>query len=187
MNAVAAAAATALVLVGLLGLLAVPIDLRFALGGAVRSRLELAWGFGLWRGELHGRRGHASRPSRGRWADPAAWVRAWREGLGDRVPPLLRSLRRGVRVRELRLRARVGLDDPADTGMLVGWAAPLLAMALAAPPLDVHLEPDFAREILDGEARGELRAFPLLLLPPLLRFVLSPTTVRALRGLWSGR
>jgi hypothetical protein len=90
-------------------------------------------------------------------------------------------------VRELRLRARVGLGDPADTGLLVGWAAPLLAMARAAPRLDLHLEPDFAREILEGEARGELRAFPLLVLPPLLRFALSSSTVRGVRALRSRR
>jgi hypothetical protein len=183
----AAVAATALVCFGLLGLLAVPVDLRFAVGPTARPRLELAWAFGLWRGELQGRRGSVRRRSRGRWSEAAAWARAWREGLGERLPRLLRSLRRGVRVRELRLRARVGLGDPADTGLLVGWAAPLLAMARAAPRLDLHLEPDFAREILEGEARGELRAFPLLVLPPLLRFALSSSTVRGVRALRSRR
>jgi hypothetical protein len=184
---VGTAAVVALGLVGLLGLLAVPVDLRFAFGAVERSHLELAWGFGLWRGELRGRPGSVRRRSRGRWSQPAVWVRAWREGLGDRVLPLLHSLRRGVRVREVKLRARVGLGDPADTGMLVGFAAPLLTLARAAPGLDLRLEPDFAREVLEGEARGELRAFPLLVLPPLLRFALSPTTVRAVRALRSRR
>ena len=179
--------AAAVVALALLGLLAVPVDLRFAFGAAARSHLEIAWGFGLWRGELRGRPRAERRRSSGRWSEPAAWVRAWREGLGDRVPPLLRSLRRGVRVREVKLRARVGLGDPADTGILVGFAAPLLTMARAAPRLDLRLEPDFAREVLEGEARGELRAFPLLVLPPLLRFALSPTTVRAVRALRSRR
>jgi hypothetical protein len=71
--------------------------------------------------------------------------------------------------------------------MLVGWAAPLLAVARAAPGMDLRLEPDFAREVLEGEGRGELRAFPLLVLPPLLRFALSPGTVRAVRALRSRR
>lgn len=182
-----AAAVAALALVGLLGLLAVPVDLRFALGAAALPHLEVAWGFGLWRGELRGRPGSVRTRSRGRWSDPAAWVRAWREGLGERVPPLLRSLRRGVRVREVKLRARVGLGDPADTGMLVGCVAPLLGVARAAPGLDLRLEPDFVREVLEAEARGELRAFPLLVLPPLLRFALSPSTVRGVRALRSRR
>jgi hypothetical protein len=177
----------AVVALALVGLLAVPVDLRFAVGAAARSHLEVAWGFGLWRGELRSRQGSGRRRSRRRWSEPAAWVRAWREGLGERVPPLLRSLRRGVRVREVKLRARVGLGDPADTGMLVGFAAPLLTVARAAPGLDLHLEPDFAQEVLEGEARGGLRAFPLLVLPPLLRFALSPSTVRAVRVLRSRR
>lgn len=182
-----AAAAVAVALFGLLALLAVPVDLRFAFGAMERSHLEVAWGFGLWRGELRGRARSDRARSPRRWSQPAAWVRAWRAGLGDRVLRLLRSLRRGVRVREVKLRARVGLGDPADTGMLVGWAAPLLAVARAAPGLDLRLEPDFAREVLEGEARGELRAFPLLVLPPLLRFALSPATLRALRALRSRR
>jgi hypothetical protein len=184
---VEAAAVVALALVGLLGLLAVPVDLRFAFGAAARSHLEVAWGFGLWRGVLRGRPGSAQGGSRRRWSEPAAWVRAWREGLDERVPPLLRSLRRGVRVREVKLRARVGLGDPADTGMLVGFAAPLLGVARAAPRLDLRLEPDFTREVLEGEAQGQLRAFPLLVLPPLLRFALSPSTVRAVRALRARR
>jgi hypothetical protein len=178
----AAAFSAALILV-CAGLLAVPLDLRFAVGVDSRPRVEIGWLFGLVRRGFRADRG--SRRGRKPPASPRPWMRAWRAGLGDGIPRLLRSLRRGVRVRRLHLRARVGLGDPAETGLLVGWAAPLLAVVRAPPALDLRLEPDFAREVLEGEARGELRTFPLLVLPPLLRFALSPATMRALRALRS--
>jgi hypothetical protein len=182
---VTAAALSAAAVLACAGLLVIPLDLRFALGSGSLPRVEVEWLFGLLRTGLRtgGGPGRRGRPP----ASIDRWLRAWRAGLGDGVPRLLRSLRRGVRVRRMQLRARVGLGDPAETGFLVGWAAPLLAVARAAPALDLRLEPDFAREVLEGEAHGELRAFPLLVLPPLLRFALSPATLRSLRALRSRR
>jgi hypothetical protein len=156
----------------------------FAFGAEPSARIELAWLFGAWRSDLR-RPGSASRGRRR--APPARWVLLWRGDHADRLLRLARSLRRAVRVKELCVRARVGLGDPAETGMLMGWAAPLLVVARAVPGMDVRIEPDFVSSVLEGEARGELRACPLLVLPPLLRFALSPGTLRSLRALGRGR
>ena len=172
-------------------LLAVPVELRFWLGGGAGapSRVEVAWLFGWVRRELR-RTARGSGPRR--WPR-VPWARLrelrgiWEAGLGRRCTRLLRSLRRWIRIRKMRVRARFGLGDPADTGMLLGHLHALAAAAAAAlPGLDLRLEPDFQEAVLAGDVAGDLRIVPLGALPLLVAFALSPSTLRAVRVLRRG-
>jgi hypothetical protein len=105
------------------------------------------------------------------------------EGFGWRLLRLARDLLRRVYVRDLSLRVRVGLDDPADTGRLWGVVGPLAAALPRPAAARVAVAPEFAREALEIDGRGSVRIVPLRLLLVLLVFALSPVTLRALHAM----
>jgi hypothetical protein len=173
-------------LAGLAALLAVPTDLRFHVASGAPPRLRLEWLFG-WFGRNLAR--PASRPSPPR---RLGWLRAlidaWNADLQARAMLLLRRLSRALRVRELRVHARFGLSDPAETGRAWGVVAPLLAQAARSwPTVDLRVEPDFLEVGFAGEARGTLRVWPLRVLPPLVAFGASAPVRRALLRLRAAR
>ena len=194
--------AALLVVAVLLGLavllLAVPVGLEFRLEGIepFQGRFAVRWLFGLVRfrievprpGKPSPRRKAKPKPpeekkeanERGRRAHVLAALR--RAEFRERVYRLLQDLLRVARLRDLRLRLRVGLGDPADTGLL--WAAlgPLGAMAQGLRSAEVRIEPDFLEPALDVQAQGRLRAIPLQLLALAVAFALSPPSIRAWRA-----
>jgi hypothetical protein len=90
---------------------------------------------------------------------------------------LVRALLAQTLVRELTIRARAGLDDPADTGMLWGALAPLLAWA-GAHPGSLDLQPEFAGSCLEVRGSGRFTLVPARYLLVLAMFVLNPRTWR---------
>lgn len=107
------------------------------------------------------------------------------EGFLGNVARLLRGLFGPIRVQLLRIDLVIGLSDPAETAEAVGllWAALFPLEALA--PLRARIVPTFSEEKLAGSAEGRLRFVPIKIVPPLARFLLSPSTLRA--GLWAIR
>jgi hypothetical protein len=86
---------------------------------------------------------------------------------------------RRIHVRELDGVLRVGLDDPADTGMLYSSLWPLL-IPLNLPGLDrMQLALGFEGRVLRFVGRGDVRIVPIEMLPPLLAFIFSPAGFRA--------
>jgi hypothetical protein len=189
------------VLLGLAALLAVPVELAFRVAGpeAASGSLAVGWLFGLVRHSVRYPRPDPPRPRRrrrrrarareGRRASSGRRAldvlrqepfrrRAWR---------LARDLARALRPRDLRLRLRLGLGDPADTGRLWGLLGPLAAVAGATPLAEVRLEPEFLEPALELEASGRVRVVPLRLLALAAGFALSPSTLRALGTLRGGR
>jgi hypothetical protein len=181
------------VLASLLALLAVPLDLAFSLQrreGRQEASGTLRWLFGLVRVRLRRPRRRArGAPERtgakrgrrqGRGARRMmAMLRI--DGFRTRLLRLARDLLRRIRVRDLSLRVRLGLDDPADTGRLWGVVGPLAAILPWPRDARVAVEPDFGGEALEIDGRGDIRVVPLQLLWAILVFALSPVTLRALR------
>lgn len=180
-------------LAGLLALLAVPLELAFSVrrhGGRREGRGSLRWLFGLVRVRLGGpgervragpgrpaaRRPRARRPRRGGGGARRMLALVQVEGFGSRLLRLARDLFRRIRIQELSLRIRLGLDDPADTGRLWAVVGPL---AMLPGLRRVAIEPEFAAETCELDGRGRIRIVPLRLLSVLLRFALSPVTLRA--------
>lgn len=174
-----------LVIVGIGGLLAIPLDVSVSYESetAAPPRAEFVWLFGLLRRTVHAGKGKdraAKRPRGPRRSLPWRRLRElWDEGLSERVAALLRSLRGAIAVRELCARVRVGTGDPAETGRLMGVLFPLrAALVFAFPAADVSIEPDFLGERSDADVHGGVRIVPLTALPPILRFALAPITLR---------
>ena len=155
--------------------LAVPLELAARFDTAMRGqvKLQIAWLFGLVRLQpvLTAGRPSASdhpKPKRQRRSTGRPPLAVLRRGLG-----FLRDLLALIRVRRAELELRVGTDDPAVTGEIIGATAPLVAVANALPRTRLAVTPDFTTSILSARGEAEIRFVPLALVPPMLRFALS--------------
>lgn len=196
--------ATAPVAVALLAglaalLLAVPVDVAFRLEriAAFNGQIALRWLFGLVRFRIR-IPGAGKPPSQPKALRRAAGVQQVAEKRGRRanVPAALRqaAFRRRVyrlladvvaaaHLRQLHLRVRLGLGDPADTGRLWAVVGPLDAMARNLRDAEVRIEPAFTDPVLEFEASGRMLLIPLQLLLLAVGFALSPASIRAWRTL----
>lgn len=189
--------ATLLVTACLLALLlAVPLQVVFRVEGieAFGARITLRWLFGLVRFRIrlpHGasgpgtesraaRSGAAAKPRErgGRFDLPAALRQA---AFRKRVFRLARDLLAAAHLHRVRLRMRLGLGDPADTGRLWAFLAPLQLMARRMRRADVQVEPDFIDAVFEFRAQGRLLLIPLQFVALIVGFALSPASIRAWR------
>jgi len=188
--AAALAAVLAAALMLLLGLLAIPVvlDFRVAWDGVLSDDVRLRWAFGLVRVRI---RLKGARQERTPTGEPRAHARSWSRGrdllraardeaLRRRMRKFIGDLWRAVGKRELRLRIRIGLGDPADTGRLWAVLGPIRGM-LASLPADVDIEPDFLDSTLAVDASGGIRVVPLRLVCLGSALFASPPVWRGLR------
>ena len=82
----------------------------------------------------------------------------------------VRDLLGVLRIDTVRCDARVGLEDPADTGALYGALAPIRYVCRGSERVQLRVEPVFDGPTLTGRAELVVSAVPLRLVPPLLRF-----------------
>jgi hypothetical protein len=186
--------ALACLLLLLVVLLAIPVELKFDLRrweGERKSSVALVWLFGAVRLPLSSKK--RSKPEQPRKVEKAKEGRSCAgagrmlamlqtEGFPGRVLTLARDLLRRIRIRVLSLDARLGLDDPADTGQLWGVVGPLAAMLPSSRAIQVSIQPDFAAEVFEYQGRGHISIVPIQMLVLFLVFALSPVTLRALRA-----
>jgi len=190
--------ATFALVVGLFALLATPLDITFAIQqrAVFSGRVTLRWLFGLLRirlppsGPKKGPRPRKSRRGK-RWASTShlahrslAILKS--EALRRRILRFGLSVLRSFRRHDLDLRVRLGLDDPADTGILGGLARPAIALLRARPSAKVDLELNFLEPCFEADARGTVRVIPLQVAYVILTFVLSPTVLWAASSLLLG-
>jgi hypothetical protein len=106
-------------------------------------------------------------------------------GLLPRCGRLLRQLVAALWPREVDASLRVGLDDPATTGVLFGGVSALAAVTTI--DWRVHVEPDFAGPVCHGRARAAWSVPPAAVLWPVVTFLAAPVVWRAAYGAWRGR
>lgn len=185
----------------LAGLLAVPVNVDFRCEGIepLGGQVTIRWLFGAvaLRVPLRraGRRSSESQAQPRAGRAPAKVVERRRRGnavailrqaeFRRRVLRLLRDLVAAARFRELRLRLRLGLGDPADTGQLWAFLWPLATAAHNLRNADVRIEPDFIDAAFEFRAAGRLRLIPLQIIALAIGFILSPVSIRAWRMLAS--
>jgi len=190
-----------LLLLVLLLLLALPlgVDFHVAWDESWQDDVRLRWAFGLVRTRLRLTGARKPAPA-GESADQAAapsdsgggrrggggrgLLRAFRdEAFRRRLVRFLRDVRRAVDTEELRLRARIGLGDPADTGRLWALLGPLQGNLAALSQSRIEIDPDFVDATLVLDASGRVRVVPLRLLALGAGLFLSPPVWRGLRQL----
>lgn len=182
-------------------LLSIPLELTLRLGTGEQPGLRLAfrWFFGLVNKEFGGKkkRGEASkqaddqrrpgRKRRGVRGQALLGVLRFSEFLPD-VWRLVRGIIGRVRIKSLSAELVIGLDDPADTALVVAslWTPVLLMFPSHAHA--VRLQPSFDDgAVFAGQACMELRLRPIRIVPPIVRFGFSRSGRRLLGGLISGR
>ncbi len=193
-----------LLLALLVALLAVPLTVVFSVHRLEETRafVRFRWLFGLVRFRFR-----VPRPAKARKRPPAAPAKKakpakrkkkkWRAGavvslirqphVRRRVHGFGRDMLRAMHARDLVLRLRVGLGDPADTGRLWAMIGPVAGMAQNIRNVAVRIEPEFVDPVLEVESHGRFRLVPIQFIALTAAFVLSPTMLRAWWRLHRGR
>ena len=176
-------------------LLCVPLDLVFRtnIDGKPKSSMRLIWLFGLVGKECRRKR---KKPEAERAIEQKQeskdWTRGMRitlevirtEGLARQLGSFIKRILRHIKIRELVANFKVGLDNPADTGLLFAFLAPVNLLVSYFSPYHVRIEPSFAVDtIIEGNLYGAVRLRPIQLAAPLLGFTFSLPTLRAVKKL----
>ena len=169
--------------------ISIPVDMAFDVGGpgAARSRMRVGWLFGLFGKELGRRRKRPKeraprKEKKKRSAKPFLSL-LMTKGVARGLLQLCRRILSSIRVRHLDARLRIGLDDPADTGVLYAALWPVLVPLTYNSSTKVRMELSFDEPALDLTARGQIRVIPIQMVWSVLLFALSPTALRAMTRL----
>lgn len=177
--------------------LSVPVDLTFDVtaDGDGRRRLRVGWLFGLVGKDLLPRKKKGppkvKKPKKAKEEKKArkrkkpdlglimSVLRT--RGLLAGVVRLLRRMLRSLHVRELDADLRVGLPDPADTGVLYGVLWSVFAFRSASGPVRFRMEPAFEGAAFEASARGAVRVFPAQMAANVACFAVSSAGLRVIR------
>ncbi len=180
----------------LVALLAVPLTVVFSIHrmeeteGYVRFR----WLFGLVRFQLRIPRAAKARPrptpAPKKKAKPPGRTRKKSNARGivsllrqsafrRRVCKFIRDILTATHARDLFLRLRIGLGDPADTGRLWAIIGPVAGLAQNLRSATVRIEPEFIDPVFEVETHGRFRLVPIQVIALTAAFMLSPTMLRA--------
>jgi hypothetical protein len=73
---------------------------------------------------------------------------------------------------------RLGLTDPADTGLLWGIMGPISGILYGLTDKDLVIEPDFLETAFELQTEGKITIIPLEIIFISLGFLLSPTVIK---------
>jgi len=176
-------------------LLCVPLDLVFRtnIEGKIKSNLRLVWLFGLVRKDcIHTRKKPEEESNIEQEQKSSDWTRGIRitlevirtKGLPGQIVRFIKRILRQIKIRELVANLKVGLDNPADTGLLFAFAAPVNLLLSYFSPHQIRIEPSFSSDtIIEGHLYGAVRLRPVQLAAPLLGFAFSLPTLQAMKKL----
>ena len=187
-------------------LLSIPVDLRLRVEsfGKPILHLRLEWLFG--RVGKSFRTGDAQRqPSRSTKKDKKSAEKekkpgkkkrpsrdtgtlVWRivriPGLWQSLLCLKRRVYRSLTVRHLVVDFSAGLDDPADTALVVGPVSQVAMFADRWSPYSFRLTPVFRETaVLEGEGALDIRLYPIRVITPFIAFLVSPPVIRTVATL----
>ncbi len=179
------------------------IMLRLDIYGRPRFRLKLTWLFGLVRKEVSKGKekpGKKEKPEekkvmvegrpktkRRRGGTKLIFNLLRTEGLPRQIKNLVTGIFRALKIGDFGADFRIGLGNPADTGLLFAAIGPAVLWLSSAFPHRLRMQPSFADEaVFEGYLHGALSLRPILLISPVLGFVFSLPAFRVIRTLvWS--
>jgi hypothetical protein len=97
----------------------------------------------------------------------------------QRIYKFIRNMLAATHARNLFVRLRIGLGDPADTGRLWAIIGPIAGLAQNLGSAEVCIEPQFIDPLLEVESHGQFRLVPIQFIALTTAFILSPTMLRA--------
>jgi hypothetical protein len=175
-------------------ILCLPLDIRLQLVTQEKPRfgIRLAWLFGLVSKEVskgkkkaEEKRRVVRRKPRRRRIRAGAMLQILRtKGLSRQFVSFLKGILSCLKIRDLGMNLRVGLDNPADTGLLFAFVGPATSFLSSSFPHEIRVQPSFDdKAIFEGYLHGTVRLRPIQLAAPFLRFVFSLATMRAVKTL----
>lgn len=179
----------AVILLCVLALLAVPVEIVFSIQRheTFRSDVAIGWMFGLVRLPIStkspkqpSRQGRKKEKPKTRKGRRRLFVILRNSRFHRRLFRFVKDLLGSIHVSSLRMSARLGLDDPADTGRLWGIVGPPAGALTASRWADIKIEPDFSGETFDLDSEGNIRIIPLKVTFIILTFLLAPVTLGAI-------
>jgi len=172
-------------------LLCIPVELilRANTAGKPKFNLKLVWFFGLFKSDLS----QFGRKSRKKPADKLEkqatnWLQSIRvtwdvlqvKGLLEQLRRFVVRTVRSIRIRELAANLKVDLENPADTGLLFAFIAPLNLVISYFLPYSINIEPSFTGEsLVAGHANANIRLIPIQVAASLGGLAFSLPALRA--------
>lgn len=179
----------------LIALLAIPLTLTFRVSWqeAFRNDAELKWAFGLVRKRILPATSRPAisksekprrRTGRSRHPTHASFniLRLLRQkDFRRRIIRFVSDVWHAVYKKDVTMRLRIGLGDPADTGKLWAVLGPISGMLGSAQGLSVTIEPEFIDETLELVGGGSIRIIPLQMLFLAAALMMSPPIWRGIK------
>jgi len=175
--------------------LCVPLEmtLHADVCGKPKFRLKLSWLFGLVSKEVtRGKEPKEKKKLVKEKRKPREGKRRLRDileilrtrGLLSQLKRLLRDVLSRLKIRDLIADFRVGLGNPADTGLIFAIIGPATFLWNSSFPHQIRVQPSFEdKAVFEGYSHGVVRLRPIQLVIPFLRFAFSIATIRAAKRL----
>ena len=184
-------------LLAVVAILAIPVTILFRLSWPdVRENdVRLLWAFGLVRARLSGEpkededsRGESDKAEKrtgrtSRKSKTNVWAPLRQSHFRQRARRFMSDVWAAIQKQDVRLRMRIGLDDPADTGQLWAVFGPVSGVLPSAQDVAIRLEPEFQEETLELAGSGGVRIMPLRLIYLAGGLLFSPAIWRGLRAM----
>lgn len=179
----------------LIALLAVPVTLTFQVSWqqAIESDIKLHWLFGLVHvrlpsfqskapslegEELTQKMSHFKRSSRKK---TNFFAIIWQKAFRRRIIKFVSDFWHAIHKRNVNLRIRIGLGDPADTGLLWAVVGPVAGILANAQEASIELEPEFFDATFELDSSGNIRLIPLQMIYLTAGLLLSPPVWQAIK------
>ena len=102
--------------------------------------------------------------------------------LGSDMIRFMRAILRHLSIRKIEGAFTVGLQNPADTGVVFGFFSAVRPLLFPCNRISLSMTPVFDREILEGHVRADFRISQPLFIPVLmLRLAMKPGARRLIR------
>ena len=184
-----------LTVVLLILILLVPVDmvLHIDVHGRPKFHLRYSWLFGLINKEVRG--GKKRSVGKGKVVEGKRKVREKTRGIGSvfkilrsrdlvkKIKNLLKDIFSSIKVRDLVVDLRIGLDNPAETGLLFAFIGPAVLFLHPRFPHRIMVEPSFGETVFEGYSYGKVIMQPIRLVVPFLKFFLSLAVIRTIKAL----
>jgi hypothetical protein len=175
-------------------LLCIPVELVFRANteGRPKFSLRLILFFGLFNGDLRPT-AHRSeekgvsgeKPVSNRWQRIKFALEVLQtKGLLKQLGNFMMRTYRSMKVREFAANLKVDLDNPADTGLLFAFIAPVNLLSNCFLPYPIKIEPSFTGEsFVTGYVNARVKLMPIQVVASATGFAFSVPSLRAAKRL----
>ena len=162
----------------------IPVDMALNLEAheSVKARMRVGWLFGLVQKDMRQRRKEKPEKKRKENIKPILSLLKTK-GLPGGILRLIGQMFSRLKVRQMDAELRVGLDDPVDTAMMCSLLWPALVPLSSFGPMRLRIEPVFDEPAFEASLHGRVRLYPIQMVGPLLRLILSATGWRTIRSM----